>query len=108
MCQTHLGTQILLPACMCNELKNVASRVVETVILANGVFNSLPKAGSLEEIGENSDIAFRFSTHKNKALLLRPQKSMQMTKLQVSLETGGVLFRDYCFGRENSLSSAAN
>ena len=23
-------------------------------------------------------------------------------------ETGGILFREYCFGQENSLSSAAN
>ena len=35
------------------------------------------------------------------------QKAQSMETTQ-NYETGGILFREYCFGRENSLSSTAN
>ena len=40
-----------------------------------------------------------------KTLSSQKQKSAQIGVFQ---ETGGILFREYCFGGENSLSSAAN
>ena len=36
------------------------------------------------------------------------QLSKQQNRTRNTWETGGILFREYCFGRENSLSSAAN
>ena len=52
-------------------------RVVETVVLENGVF--VPCQVNLMKISENSDIAFY--PQKLGIFLFRPQKSTKMTKM---------------------------
>ena len=57
--------------------------------------------------------SWSFFAYSGKVCLIRALRDCKQSNLTVSKKTptwgtGGILFREYCFGEENSLSSAAN